>query len=80
MQKPREFLIPLPENSEGLRARFNVMAYCTEMVKMRYNSNAKLQTASIEHFTEYVNDLCGPMIWGFVTKGPDGVPKSSPHI
>ena len=76
----KDFYVPLPDNENALRNRFEVMGACLEMLKMRFMANPVLATASIEVMREYADFLCGDQVWAYVVKGGDGQPLSCPHI
>ena len=79
-QTRKEFVIPMPQNPEELRARLDVMSVTIQLVKLRFGSNPRLATATDAMFTRYSKYLTGPKVWGFVTKDSTGLPVSSPHV
>ena len=78
--KKSDFYVPLPTDEPSLRNRFEVMAACMCMLKMRFSNHPIFCTVEMNFFTDYVNWLCGEYVWGFVVKGAGGIPISSPHL
>ena len=78
--KKTDFYVPLPTDEPSLRNRFEVMAACLCMLKMRFGSHPILSSVEMSFFTDYVNWLCGEYVWGFVVKGKGGLPISCPHL
>ena len=79
-QKKKDFAVPFPSDAEELSNRFKVLAAATMFCKMRYASNPKLTSASMELFQRYFDYLKGPRVWGYITKDRMGQPLASPHI
>ena len=66
----------MPQKSEDLEQRMQLLEHCWSMVKMRYGSNPRLATVAAHHFDRYTKWLKGTQVWNFVIKGGDGLPIS----
>ena len=75
----KQYFIPLPKNSEELRARFRTFAICWVFMKMKFPSKAQLRTVSVEVIDRYVEWLFGPKVWGLAAM-ENGKPISTPTI
>ena len=78
--KKSDFYVPLPTDEPSLRNRFEVLAACLCMLKMRFSSHPAWATVEMSFFVDYVNWLCGEYVWGFVVKGQGDLPISCPHL
>ena len=63
----KEMAVSFPQKPEPLSQRIKVLAVCWCMVKLRYPSNPKFATASLELFQRYTDYLMGPRVWGMVS-------------
>ena len=78
--KPKDFDIPLPKDSETLRARLVVLGNVYIFLKMKFPSKAVLRTAEPVLFHHYTEWLLGPEHWGKVTMGADQRPRALPTL
>ena len=75
----KPFGIPMPKDSEELRARLKLIGTTFQFLKLKFPQKGVLSTCTKAVFDEYIDWLFGEEIWGFTTKGPDGRPAACPH-
>ena len=76
----KRFGVPLPDDSEGLRARLRTLGISWHFLKLRNPNKPELATASYEVLDRYTEWLLGPEVWGMATKDKTGKPVSTPHL
>lgn len=75
----KPFGIPMPEDSETLRARLRLMANTFLFLKLKFPQKGVLATCTRAVWDDYIEYLFGDTVWGFTTRGPDGRPAACPH-
>ena len=75
----KPFGVPMPKDSEGLRARLRLLGFTYMFLKLKFPQKGVLATATKETFDNYTEFLFGDKVWNFATKGVDGQPNSCPH-
>jgi hypothetical protein len=78
--KVTTFAIPLPFNSEDLRARLKVLGMATCYQQMHFGTNPRLTGIDTNFFGEYGDWLCGPDVWGYATLDENDHPISTPTL
>ena len=76
----KEFVVPLPRESEGLRNRFKVMSAAWNMLRMRFPSNPKLVTITSEVFDDYADYLMGTKVWALSPRTVTGCRSLLPPL
>ena len=76
----KRFGVPLPDDSEGLRARLRTLGIGWHFLKLRNPSKPELATASYEVFDRYTEWLLGPEVWGLATKDKSQKPVATPCL
>ena len=75
----KPFGVPMPGNSESLRARLKLMRNTFMFLKLKFPQKGVLATCSLAMWDDYTDFLFGDEVWGFTIKGADGKPFSCPH-
>jgi hypothetical protein len=75
----KPFGVPMPADSEALRARLRLMRNAHMLAKLKFPTKGVLATCSFEMWDDYIEHLFGADVWGFSIKGLDGKPMSCPH-
>ena len=75
----KPFGIPMPKDSEELRARLKLIGTTFQFLKLKFPQKGVLSTCTKAVFDEHIDWLFGEEVWGFTTKGPDGRPAACPH-
>ena len=75
----KPFGIPMPADSEALRARLKLMGYTMLFLKLKFPQKGVLATCTKDVFEEYTEYLFGDDVWNFTSKGEGGVPTACPH-
>ena len=76
----KDFGVPLPADSEGLRARWATMGMCFIFVKLKHPQVGVLQSAELSLFDRYTAYMFGPQVWGMSIKDEYDRVTSTPHI
>ena len=76
----KDFGVPLPSDSEGLRARWRTMGLCFIFVKLKHPQVGVLQTADVPLFDRYTEYMFGPQVWGMHIKDEHERVVATPHI
>ena len=58
----------MPKDTETIRARFEILAVCMYIMRMKYPAKSVLRTLDLTTFTDYVRWLFGPEVWGEVQR------------
>ena len=71
---------PMPTNPEELRARIKLWGYHWILLKYKFPLQARLQTATLRMFDEYLEYLLGEDVYGLTARNAEGQVVSRPSF
>ena len=72
--------VPMPIESEGLRARWRTMGIAWQLLRFKYPGRTVPRTASVDVMDRYAEYMMGPAVWGITFMGTDGKPIACPAL
>ena len=75
----KPFGVPMPTDSEGLRARLKLMGNAFMFLRLKLPQKGVLSTCTPEVWSHYTEFLFGDEVWNFATIGESGQPVACPH-
>ena len=75
----KPFGIPMPTDSETLRARLKLMGNTYLFLKLKFPQKGVLSTCTKEMWSDYTDFLFGDTVWGFCSRNEADRPVSCPH-
>ena len=75
----KPFGIPMPNDSESLRARLKLMGNAFLFLKLKFPQKGVLSTCTKEVWSDYTDFLFGETVWGFCSRNEADRPVACPH-